>query len=96
MQGPAKGANAMQQDARLRAPISLVPLHAFGTICYVSGHVYVLHECASSAFCNHMAHDTRVRAADILATREKMYTIVLVSTQKHTAGGELTSAKPIV
>ena len=32
-------------------------------------------------------HMTRVRAADMPATREKMYTIVHVCTQKHAAGG---------
>ena len=87
MQEPAKGANFMLQDARLRAPTGLAPLRAFCMICYASRHLYMLHERGHSAFRELMAHDTRVRAADMPATRGKMYTIVLVCTQKRTAGG---------
>ena len=87
MQGPARGANFMLLDARLRTFTSLAPLHAICTICYASRHLYALHERARSAFHDLMAHNTRAHAADMLVTRGKVYMIVLVCTQKCAAGG---------
>ena len=42
---------------------------------------------AHSAFHYLTVHDTRIRAANVPATRGKMYVIVLVCTQKCAGGG---------